>query len=79
MFLPNTVFSTFYYCLLVNHIPGLTGIPELNQLHTQVFARLNKKLDPPEKIVVSETIQQVILKDIIIQLVTNIWVVYFVF
>lgn len=39
----------------VSHIPGLHGISSLNQLHTQVFSKLTKKLDPPEKIVVCST------------------------
>lgn len=44
---------------IASHIPGLQGITGLNQLHTQVFSKLNKRFDPPEQIVVSY-IQQVI-------------------
>ena len=35
-----------------NQMAGFQGIDSLNKLHTQVFSRLKKKLDPPEKIVV---------------------------
>ncbi|XP_067934341.1 unconventional myosin-Ic-like [Watersipora subatra] len=47
---PASIRQPFHH-FTVTQIPGLQGITGLNQLHTQVFSKLSKKLDPPEEIV----------------------------